>query len=102
MPFTDPGPRMDPPVSPPMEPLTRPAATDDPDPADDPDGDRLMSHGFAGVCLRRNSCVPPMWNSCVASVPMMMAPACRNRATMVQSSLAMLSWYASQPPVFGW
>ena len=89
IPFTDPGPRMEPPVSPPIEPLRSPAATEDPEPADEPAGLRSIRQGLRGVCLLKNSSVPPMWNSWVASVPMMIAPASRKRAMMVQSSPAM-------------
>ena len=63
IPFTDPGPRMEPPVSPPIVPLRSPAATEDPDPADDPAGLRSSRQGLRGASLLKNSSVPPMWNS---------------------------------------
>ena len=76
MPHHAAGPRIDPPVSLPIAPMHNPAATATPDPDDDPDGSSEMSHGLRAGGQGRSNDDPPMANSHVASLLVMMAPAC--------------------------
>src|ERR1700678_208484 len=86
MPHQAAGPRIDPPVSLPIAPMHRPAATAAPDPDDDPDGSSETSHGLRAGGQGRSNDDPPIANSQVASLLVMTAPALRNRLTVKASS----------------
>mgnify|MGYP005807340105 CR=1 FL=1 len=91
MPHTPAGPRIEPPVSEPIAPAQRPAATAAPEPLDEPAG---MWSGFQGLRAagQGRSCDgPPKANSWVASLPTTMAPAAFSRATVSASSCGTLS-----------
>src|ERR1700744_4538619 len=83
--------RTDPPVSVPRAAGNSPAATPAPDPEDEPPG---WCRGFQGLRAGgngRSKLGPPMANSCVESLPMMIAPASRSLLVTTASVLAMLS-----------
>src|SRR5437660_12192071 len=63
------GPRIEPPVSLPVPPSTRQAATDAPVPLDEPPVKRLVSQGLRAGGQGRSKEGPPSANSCVASFP---------------------------------
>ncbi len=86
MPHHAAGPRIDPPVSLPIAPMHRPAATAAPDPDDDPDGSSDMSHGLRAGGHGRSNDDPPIANSQVANLLVMTAPASRNRLTVKASA----------------
>src|SRR5712675_612943 len=75
------GPRIEPPVSLPVPPRTRPAATEAPVPLDEPPVKRAVSHGLRAGGQGRSKLGPPSANSWVASLPMTTAPASRSRVT---------------------
>src|SRR5947209_19187920 len=86
--------RIEPPVSEPIAPSAAPAATAAPDPPLDPPGLRSRSHG-----LRAGGVYTPHANSCVAVLPMTIAPAARKRATAVASARAGATpSYTTEPP----
>src|SRR5204863_441533 len=71
------GPRIEPPVSLPVPPSTRPAATEAPVPLDEPPVKRVVSQGLRAGGQGRSKLRPPSANSWVASLPMTFAPARR-------------------------
>src|ERR1700691_1930071 len=86
MPHQAAGPRIDPPVSLPIAPMHKPAATATAGPDDDPDGSSDVFHGLRAGGQGRSNDDPPMANSQVASLLVMTAPAWRNRVTVKASS----------------
>src|SRR5262245_13233346 len=76
----------DPDVAGPTDPKQRPAATAAADPPDGPPAMRSSDHGFRTAPKQDTSDVPPYANSCRLSLPRMMAPSSRSRATMAASS----------------
>src|SRR5215467_11662831 len=85
------GPRIEPPVSDPVPPSTMPDATAAPVPDDEPE---VKCSGFQGLRAGgqgRSNDGPPMANSCVDSLPIMMPPAALRRALTWASLLATLS-----------
>src|SRR5271156_6288425 len=82
--------RTDPPVSEPSANGNSPAATPAPDPDDDPPGWCSRFHGLRAGGNGRSKLGPPMANSCVDSLPMMIAPAWRNFWMTTASALATL------------
>src|ERR1051325_4513788 len=91
MPQNAAGPRIEPPVSVPIAPGTKPAATAAPAPLDDPPGRWSGFHGLRAGGHGRSKLGPPIANSCVDSLPSTIAPAPRNRATQTTSAVATLS-----------
>ena len=83
--------RTDPPVSVPNAPGNSPAHTPAPEPDDDPPGWCSGFHGLRAGGNGRSKLGPPMANSCVDSLPTMMAPAWRSRAITAASCFATLS-----------
>jgi hypothetical protein len=79
---------MDPPVSVPIDAIAIPATTEAADPPDEPPGDRSRSSGCRTGPKAESSLVVPNANSCRLVLPMMMAPACRRRATAAASAAA--------------
>ena len=77
--------RMEPPVSVPSAPGTRPAAVAAPLPPLDPPQIRSASHGLCAGPKCGLVVVAPHANSCVFSLPTITAPARRSRATDVAS-----------------
>ncbi len=80
------GKRMDPPVSVPRAPSASPAATATPEPLDDPPVTWPGFHGLRAWPWCALSPNGPMASSVMLSLPRVMAPAARRRATAVQSS----------------
>src|SRR5215470_16441524 len=74
-PHRDAGPRIDPPVSEPRATGTSPAATAAPEPDDEPPVKCARCHGLRAGGHGRSKDGPPCANSCVASLPMRIAPA---------------------------
>ena len=74
-----------PPVSEPKDAGQNPAATQAADPPDDPPGTLSTSQGLRVIPMEEFSVVDPIANSSRLTLPMMMAPACRKRATAVAS-----------------
>jgi hypothetical protein len=99
MPHQAAGPRIEPPVSLPIAPMHKPAATATADPDDDPDGSSVVFHGLRAGGQGRSNDDPPMANSQVASLLVMTAPAWRNRVTVKASSDGMWSLNSSEWPV---
>ena len=83
--------RTDPPVSVPNAPGNSPAHTPAPEPDDDPPGWCSGFHGLRAGGNGRSKLGPPMANSCVDSLPTMMAPAWRSWAITAASCFATLS-----------
>ena len=84
------GPRIEPPVSEPVPPMTRPAATAAPVPEDDP---AVKWSGFQGLRAGgqgRSNEGPPMANSCVESLPISTLPAAAHFWTTTESSVGTL------------
>src|SRR4051795_6650962 len=96
MPHQAAGPRIDPPVSLPIAPGHSPAATATPEPDDDPEGSSATSHGLRAGGHGRSNEEPPMANSHVASLPVMTAPALRNRLTVKASSAGTWSFISAE------
>src|ERR1051326_1684467 len=86
------GPRIEPPVSLPVPPSTRPAATEAPVPLDEPPVKRVVSHGLRAGGQGRSKLGPPKANSCVASFPMTTAPA--SRSFFTENASASVKWPA--------
>src|ERR1700760_4419549 len=81
------GPRIEPPVSDPVPPRARPAATAAPVPDDDP---AVKCAGFQGLRAGgqgRSNDGPPSANSCVANLPSMTVPASAHFFTTLESSV---------------
>src|SRR5687767_6405314 len=79
MPHHAAGPRIDPPVSLPVAPGHRNAATAAPDPPLEPPGERSSAHGFRVGPYHGLFVVEPAANSCVLHFPISTAPASFNR-----------------------
>src|SRR6185503_17399163 len=90
MPHMEAGFRTEPPVSVPSAAGTMPAASATPEPLDEPPGKCLPPHGFTAGGHGRSKDGPPMANSCVASLPIMMPPALLRRAVTGASAAATL------------
>src|SRR5690348_4974610 len=101
MPHQAAGPRIDPPVSLPIAPMQKPAATATADPEEEPDGSSSRFQGFRAGGHGRSNEDPPIANSQVANLPVMMAPASRNRPTAKASSAGMWSLNSAEWPVVG-
>jgi len=86
MPQSAAGPRMEPPVSEPVPPRMRPAATAAPVPEEDPEVKWLGSHGLRAGGQGRSKLGPPKANSWVASLPSMTVPASARSLTVVASA----------------
>src|SRR4051794_7164046 len=99
MPHQAAGPRIEPPVSEPIAPMHRPAATAAPEPEDEPDGSRAGSQGLRAGGHGRSNEEPPMANSQVASLPRTTAPASRSSRTVVASSVGTWSLNSAEWPV---
>ena len=99
MPHQAAGPRMEPPVSEPMAPRHRPAATAAAEPEDEPDGSCSGFQGLRAGGHGRSKLVPPMANSQVASLPVKMAPAWASLLTQVASVVGTWSWNKAEWPV---
>src|ERR1700677_1635498 len=99
MPHQAAGPRIEPPVSLPIAPMHKPAATAAADPDDDPDGSSEISHGLRAGGHGRSNDEPPMANSQVASLLVMTAPAARRRATVKASAVGTWSLNSAEWPV---
>ena len=78
--------RIEPLVSEPMAPEQKPAAIAVPEPLDEPPGCRSGIHGLRAGGNGWSGVAAPVANSCVASLPMMTAPAARSRATVSAST----------------
>src|SRR6266571_8836408 len=85
MPQTDPGCRIDPPVSVPMASGASNAATAADEPPDEPPGTRLRSHGLRDVPNAEFSVDEPIANSSMLVLPSMTTPALLSRRAMVES-----------------
>ncbi len=83
--------RIEPAVSVPSVPATRPAAAAAPLPPLEPPQIRSVSHGLRAGPKCGLVVVAPKANSCVLSFPTTIAPAARRRATTTASAVAMLS-----------
>src|SRR5471030_237177 len=92
MPQSAAGPRIDPPVSDPVPPRIRPAATAAPVPEDDPAVKWSVFHGLRAGGQGRSIEGPPKANSCVASLPNMTVPASAHFLTVWASRTGTLSW----------
>src|SRR5690606_16635222 len=77
--------RTDPPVSVPVAPMTKPAATAAADPPDEPPGTAETSQGLRAGPKAEFSLPEPMANSSQLSLPSGTAPACCRRLTTVAS-----------------
>ena len=91
MPHMEAGLRTEPPVSVPSAAGTMPAASATPEPLDEPPGKWLPPQGLTAGGHGRSNDGPPMANSCVASLPIMMPPAALSRAVTGASAAATLS-----------
>src|SRR5262245_19777293 len=85
------GPRMEPPVSVPVAPEHRNAATAAPEPPLEPPGERSSAHGFRVGPYHGLFVVEPAANSCVLHLPMSTAPASLSRRTVSASFVGTLS-----------
>src|SRR5215831_9048618 len=85
------GPRIEPPVSVPVAPAQRKAATAAPEPPLDPPGERSSAHGFRVGPYQGLLVVEPAANSCVLHLPIAIAPASFSRRTASASSRGTLS-----------
>src|SRR5688572_29264664 len=83
--------RIDPPVSVPVAPGQRNAATAAPEPPLEPPGERSRAHGLRVGPYQGLFVVEPAANSCVLHLPMGIAPASRSRRTDSASSAGTLS-----------
>src|ERR1700733_13573270 len=101
MPHQAAGPRIEPPVSLPIAPMHKPAATATAEPDDEPDGSSFVSQGFRAGGHGRSNDEPPMANSQVANLLVMTAPALRRRATVKASCAGMWSLNTAEWPVVG-
>src|ERR1700722_3999405 len=101
MPHHAAGPRIEPPVSLPIAPMHKPAATATAGPDDDPDGSSVRFQGLRAGGHGRSNEDPPMANSQVASLLVMTAPARRKRVTVKASSAGMWSLNSAECPVVG-
>src|ERR1700755_712033 len=99
MPHQAAGPRIDPPVSLPIAPMHKPAATATADPEDDPEGSSVTSQGLRAGGQGRANEDPPMANSQVANLLVMTAPALRRRPTVKASSAGRWSLNKAEWPV---
>src|SRR5439155_17722333 len=81
------GPRMEPPVSLPVAPGHRKAATAAPDPPLEPPGERSSAHGLRVGPYHGLFVVEPAANSCVLHLPTRTAPASSRRRTASASSV---------------
>src|SRR5690554_2497625 len=95
------GPRIDPPVSDPIAPKTKPAATAAPEPLLDPPLKCSRFHGLRAGGQGRSNEGPPCANSWVESLPIRTPPAARSRAVAVASEPAILSIAVRECPVVG-
>ena len=93
------GPRIDPPVSEPVAPVTSPAARAAPDPLLEPPGMWSRFHGFFAGGKRWPGNWRPKANSWVMSLPSCTVPAARQRWTHVASSSGIQSASRAEPPV---
>src|SRR5215471_18760013 len=91
MPHIEAGLRTEPPVSVPSAAGTNPAARATPEPLDEPPGKCRPPQGLTAGGQGRSKEGPPMANSCVASLPIMIAPAALRRAHTNASLAATLS-----------
>ena len=91
MPQNDAGPRIEPPVQEPSEPMHSPADTAVPEPLLDPPGMCSRFQGFRASGKPFVGSGPPSANSCMASLPSSTLPACRSLAVVVASSSGTLS-----------
>src|SRR5476649_844375 len=82
MPQSAAGPRIDPPVSDPVPPRMRPAATAAPVPDDDPAVQCSLFQGLRAGVRGRSKDGPPKSNSCVESLPSMTVPASTHLLTV--------------------
>ena len=85
MPVSAAGWRIEPPVSVPSAPATRPAATAAAEPPDEPPGTRVGSHGLRTGPYAEFSFDEPMANSSIVSLPTSTAPASRSLRAGVPS-----------------
>src|SRR5215470_274900 len=91
IPHMEAGLRTEPPVSVPSAAGSMPAARATPQPLEEPPGKWLPPHGFTAGGHGRSKEGPPMANSCVASLPITIAPADLRRLVTVASAAATLS-----------
>ena len=91
MPQSAAGPRIEPPVSDPVPPRIRPAATAAPVPEDDPAVKWSVFQGLRAGGHGRSKDGPPKANSCVASLPSMTVPASAHFVTVCASRVGTLS-----------
>src|SRR5215467_5822251 len=100
-PHSDDGMRIEPPVSEPSAPGHMPAATEAPEPDDDPPQMRCvaLSHGFRGAPWCGLSPSGPKANSCMFNLPRTTPPAAASRVTTVASSSGNHSARIFEPPV---
>ena len=99
MPQNAAGPRMEPPVSDPVAPCTKPAASAAPEPLEEPPGMCSTFHGLrAGGNLWPGNCNPNA-NSWVMSLPIITVPASAQRLTTVDSTSGTQSANSAEPPV---
>ena len=91
MPDSQAGLRIDPPVSVPKAPGTRPAATAAAEPLDDPPVKYAVFQGLRAGGHGKSNDGPPCANSWVASLPISIAPASYSRATAAASCAGTLS-----------
>src|SRR5258708_26891470 len=99
MPHHDAGPRIDPPVSVPAADTASPAATEAPEPEDEPPGSCAVFHGLRAGGHGRSNEAPPIANSHVASLPSTTAPASRSSRTVTASSSGTWSLNKAECPV---
>src|SRR5215218_6449898 len=99
MPHQAAGPRIEPPVSVPIAPMHRPAATAAPEPEEEPDGSRSRFQGLRAGGQGRSNEVPPIANSQVDSLPVNTAPASRRHLTVNASSAGTWSLNSAECPV---
>jgi hypothetical protein len=85
------GPRIEPPVSVPVAPAHRKAATAAPEPPLDPPGERSSAHGFFVGPYHGLLVVEPAANSWALHLPTRTAPASLRRRTDSASSVGTLS-----------
>src|SRR5215510_16277738 len=85
------GNRIEPAVSEPVPPSTKPAATATPVPLEDPPVKCSIDHGLQGSGKGKSKLGPPIANSCVASLPKLMMPASVSLETVVASRVGTCS-----------
>ena len=90
MPQSAAGPRIEPPVSDPVPPMIRPAATAAPVPEDEPAVKCSRFQGLRAGGHGRSNDGPPKANSCVESLPSITVPASAHLATVRASRLGTL------------